>query len=210
MKYMYILLCLLSSFFTYNSLFAKEMEVKYAFFIPNNAFQENTSIKELKFPKKPQKSTSKKIDENHNTSSKPSTPTTASLKKIKKTLPVVINKLETTPQKNDNTLKPQNKYQLEENIDTKALVKKAELNQTEEQDDDEDKISPIERYKTEDIVDLLRSIPHPNPKLPKFKQLYTLYALELRTLYKHTKLPMNLEQEEILKKVNTIRRFEVE
>ena len=201
---MYILLCLLSSFFTYNSLLAKEEEHKYAFFIPNNAFQENTSVKELTPTKKTQKKLKRATQKTPQQTTETQTPN-----KLKKTLPIVIKELRPLVEVTSSELpKPQNKYQLDENINTKALVKKDKPQPTEDVEIAQE-VSPLERYKIEDINDLLRETPHPNPKHPKFKQLYNLYALELRTLYKYKKLPTNLEQEKLLKKANTIRRFEV-
>ena len=56
MKYMYILLSILSSFFIHKSLYAKDIELQYAFFVPTGAFQENTTINDIKlqarYPKK--------------------------------------------------------------------------------------------------------------------------------------------------------------
>ena len=47
MRYIYILLCALSSFFNYKSLHASELEHINAFFIPESAINENTKIREL-------------------------------------------------------------------------------------------------------------------------------------------------------------------
>ncbi|MBP5698353.1 MAG: hypothetical protein J6W96_02355, partial [Alphaproteobacteria bacterium] len=41
MKYFYMICLTLSSFFTYKYLFAAEQATQYAFFIPNNSFQNN-------------------------------------------------------------------------------------------------------------------------------------------------------------------------
>ena len=70
-------------------------------------------------------------------------------------------------------------------------------------------LSVFETYKTGNIEKLLRQIPYPDSSQPKFKQLYNLYALELRSLYKYNELPINIEQEETLKKANSSRRLEV-
>ncbi len=65
MKYMYILLSILSSFFIHKSLYAKDLEIQYAFFVPTGAFQENTAVEEIKLQARyPQKdiSTSSNFD----------------------------------------------------------------------------------------------------------------------------------------------------
>ena len=53
---MYILLSILSSFFIHKSLYAKDLELQYAFFVPTGAFQENTAVEDIKlqarYPKK--------------------------------------------------------------------------------------------------------------------------------------------------------------
>ncbi len=208
MKYMYILLCLLSSFFIYNFSLAKETESKYAFFIPNNAFQSNTDVKEIRLPQKQnlKKATQKSIS---NIDTTVDTQTTQPPLKLKKKLPIVIEELKPLVElKKENAPKPQNKYQLDEDVDPKALVKK-DAPEIKEETIEEPVLSTFEIYKTGNIEELLRQIPYPDSSQPKFKQLYNLYALELRSLYKYKELPINTEQEETLKKANTIRRLEV-
>lgn len=63
MKYIYILLCALSSFLCYKSLHANEIEHFNAFFIPENAINQNTSVKELTPPSEatPKRKTKKRI-----------------------------------------------------------------------------------------------------------------------------------------------------
>lgn len=204
MKYMYILLCLLSSFFIYNFSLAKEIQTKYAFFIPNNAFQSNTDVKEIKLAPKP---SSQKT--NKKNTSNTITQTTQPPLKLKKKFPVVIKELQPLADiKKANSPKPQNKYQLDEDVDPKALVKK-DTPEIKEEIIEEPVLSVFETYKTGNIEKLLRQIPYPDSSQPKFKQLYNLYALELRSLYKYNELPINIEQEETLKKANSIRRLEV-
>lgn len=201
---MYILLCLLSSFFIYNFSLAKEIQTKYAFFIPNNAFQSNTDVKEIKLAPKP---SSQKT--NKKNTSNTITQTTQPPLKLKKKFPVVIKELQPLADtKKANSPKPQNKYQLDEDVDPKALVKK-DTPEIKEEIIEEPVLSVFETYKTGNIEKLLRQIPYPDSSQPKFKQLYNLYALELRSLYKYNELPINIEQEETLKKANSIRRLEV-
>lgn len=59
------------------------------------------------------------------------------------------------------------------------------------------------------LNELLQAIPYPDAKLPKFKQRYALYGLEMRVLQRRGKFPANPEQEEALAKADSLRRFEV-
>ncbi len=70
-------------------------------------------------------------------------------------------------------------------------------------------ISPLEKLKQKSLKELLADIPYPDSDLPKFKQLYADYGMELRVLERRHKLPTNSEQEKTLAKANTLRRFEV-
>lgn len=70
-------------------------------------------------------------------------------------------------------------------------------------------ISPLEKLKQKSLKELLADIPYPDSNLPKFKQLYADYGMELRVLERRHKLPTNSEQEKTLAKANTLRRFEV-
>lgn len=70
-------------------------------------------------------------------------------------------------------------------------------------------ISPLEKLKQKSLKELLADIPYPDSDLPKFKQLYADYGMELRVLERRHKLPANSEQEETLAKASTLRRFEV-
>ena len=99
MKYMYILFCIMSSFFTYKSISAKENFIQYAFFMPQNTLQENTTINEFSpltqdyskntpsKPKKIKKIIKKKVLKKKN----------AQTPKHKKTFPVVKSELKNIP-----------------------------------------------------------------------------------------------------------------
>ena len=47
MKYFYISCLLLSSFFTYKTLSAKDNYAQYAFFMPKGAFEQNTTLDDI-------------------------------------------------------------------------------------------------------------------------------------------------------------------
>lgn len=70
-------------------------------------------------------------------------------------------------------------------------------------------LSALEKFKQKSISELLATLPYPDFNLPKFKQLYALYGLELRVLNRRGKFSPNIEQEETLAKANSMRNFDV-
>lgn len=71
-------------------------------------------------------------------------------------------------------------------------------------------LSDLEKLKQKSLSSLLKAIPYPDSSLPKFKQLYSYYGMELRVYQRRGKFPSNREQEETLAKANSIKRFEVQ
>ncbi len=205
----------MSSFFANKSLATEDLYTKYAFFMPTNVYQNNTETKPINIqPTKPQQ-LKQSISQNKSSLSQNTNTATKTAKKpvtTKKTKKATVIKkpiIQTTSNlisKPTQKPKPQNKYKLDENI-TQAKPIVAQIEPTIEEPQE---ISIQEKYETEKIIDLLREIPYPDSNLPKFKQIYNIYALELRTLYRHGSFPYNLEQDKILSKANSIRRFEVE
>ena len=222
----------MSSFFTNKSLAAEDLYTKYAFFIPTDVYQNNTEVKSIKAQTKSNAKTSKT-----KTTTKPTSTSLAkeassqtqntSLTQSQKTLPYVPQKLKPATSKTASTSKtattsattkkttstttkqkpkPQNKYELDDNIVKATPI----IAQKKEPNNDKEEISKQEKYATQSIESLLLEIPYPDEKLPRFKQIYNTYALELRTLNRRGSLPYNLEQENILNKLDTIRRLEVE
>ena len=216
MKYMYILLCIMSSFFAYKSLDAKENTIQYAFFMPQNSLQENTSIKDLS-PKannltatpSPQKKVKKIIKRKIKKKKK------TDLSQKQRSFPVVRTTLkhitETIPQKQTSTAQKEkttpSKYTLEDMQPLQPLQQPQKIKKIAPQKSKE--LSLIEQLKQKDINDILYDIPHPNPKDPFYKQIYSLYTLELKTLNRRGSMPYNIRQEEALQKANSILRFEV-
>lgn len=94
-----------------------------------------------------------------------------------------------------------NKYSLNDNKETK-LRPSPEKNT-------KNQLSSLERFKQKSINEMLATIPYPDNSQPKFKQIYSLYGIELRVLNRRGSLPLNQEQENTLAKADTIRRFEV-
>ena len=225
MKYIYILLLVLSTFFINNSLYAKEFIKINAFFLPENSIQSNTTIKELTPTKKIKKNSPQK-----STLTRKQRPSSAS----KRTLPVQHNKLKkqtqtppssstlSTPQKRklkritptaiptlavDTPSQPQApKYKLDDNPNQHLLEKKQEEVVTIKE---KPKLSELEILKQTEISKILESIPYPTTKEPRYRQLYENHVMDLRVLYQRGKLNQSLKLEKILEKANSMRRFEV-
>lgn len=217
MRYMYILLCIMSSFFAYKSIHAEENITQYAFFMPQNSLQENTTIKDFT-PQtnntiKKQNSTSKKVKKVIKRKIKKKKKSTSPLINKKRTFPVVKSKLkqitEKEPTKEAQTTTPEkaqkNKYTLGEI----TPIQQQKTKETQPTLKKKKQLSHIEQLYQTDIDDLLYNIPHPNLKDPTFKQLYSLYVMDLRTLNRRGSIPHNIKLEETLEKVNSIRRFEI-
>lgn len=214
MIYIYIICLALSSFFTYNSLAADSTIYQNAFFIPSGAFQQNTTVQDIpvRQPNRQQKANKPSV-------AKPSLPTAKQpAKPLETTQPeslptpteapskVVIQKTEPSPKQKTAQIKPQQatpkkqaKYKLDDSPRQTPEIKTAAAPE----------IPPLEKFRQKNIKEMLDTLPYPNFNLPKFKQIYALYALELRSAYRRGKLPSNYEQEETLAKANSIRRFNV-
>ena len=233
MKYIYILLFALSSFFSNKSLHAEETYTKLAFFMPDNAMQENIYIPAAYqnnnyynpsyTPPKTQASPQQR-------SQKQQKRTQKNKQKLKKTLPVTRkNLIKEQPSQEITSNQPQevketeviaqqaqpknnpNKehtdftaFNFDENIQIKTETPKKtpKPNKTK-------KLSQLEKLRQQDVSDILYSIPYPDTTKPKYKQIYNLYAISLRSLYKHHNFPDNYEQELSLEKANSLQKFEV-
>lgn len=94
------------------------------------------------------------------------------------------------------------KYKLDENITVQAATPEPPLAAAPD-------ASPLEQLHRKSLNELIQAIPYPDAKLPKFKQRYALYGLEMRVLQRRGKFPANPEQEEALAKADSLQRFEV-
>ncbi len=225
MKYIYIICLALSSLFAHGSVNADIRSYNNAFFIPGGAFQQNTQVKQLR-PAQPamqasRQNATKQLPSQPQQQITATTATTASapVRPQRTTRPAkkqkAVNKTATerkTAVKQQTTApaavakqprpasKKQTKYKLDDTpaekpaVETVAAVKET---------------PPLEKFQQKSINEMLNTLPYPDFKQPKFKQIYALYALELRSAYRRGKLPPNREQEETLAKANSIRRFEV-
>ena len=237
MKYIYILLFALSSFFSNKSLHAEETYKKLAFFMPDNAMQNNMYIPSAyqnnnyynptytppqatsQQPTKKQQKRAIKQNPKQNKMSKTNN------KKITKKQDYSQNSPKNTSSKKEAT-QPQEAIMVEETIKTQPALK-TDNTDFSAFDFDENiqistqktpepvkikkvkKISKLEKLRQKDLSDLLYSIPYPDTTQPKYKQIYNLYALSLRSLYKYHSLPSNYEQDISLEKANSLQKFEV-
>lgn len=218
MKYTYIICMALSSFFTYKLLYADTNTYLNTFFIPSNAFQQNTQAANIEQMKPRHKEvapspTHPDTTEISRQSTSPTTPKT--LQSTQKTTVATTKK--TVPQTNN---KPQAKQVSEQQRPSVPKQKKQAPSKYKLQDDSTPPLAPTAKeekpttlaqrdFEEKSVKEMLASLPSPNFKLPKYQQIYALYGLELRSAYRRGKLPANYEQEQTLAKANSIRRFEV-
>ena len=73
------------------------------------------------------------------------------------------------------------------------------------------KLSDLKKEdKPKTIKEMLTAIPYPDLEAPKFKQAYGRYGITLRTFYRKKEMPTDYDQDEILAKANSSKRFLVE
>jgi len=214
MRQLYITCLILSSFFIYNLSFADEQSNQHAFFIPENAFQQNTSLEQTKTENKQEN-----YSEN-NTVTTPQKPTDDPLAaaidhniKTKKTLPYVKKIPKIDLPKNFNNLNKKESYPKEAPVSFKYIVE--ESLDTEIPSDSSSKetlekpLSTLDVYSKKSVEEMLEEQPYPKKSLPKFKQRAALYDVELRNLYRRGFLPSNQEQEDALSKASSAHYFSV-
>lgn len=237
MRYIYIICLTLSSLFAYKyAAMATELQ-QYAFFMPNNAFEGNTSVQNIEnmHPRynKPRYQKTYKDEEDddyyYDRPNKSTAPKTAHTKKTtaepKVTLPYVKKDIHIVkPEKNKQVAAPIAKSQpvAKKTSEpkkapelTEAIQKKLQQYSLDEPKPTNEatsviKTDSIAQQETKTISKMLEAIPYPNRTLPKFQQLYSIYGTELRVLYRRGELPKNKEQEDTLAKANSFRRFVVE
>lgn len=218
MRFFYIICLVLSSVFTYKSATADE-QLKLAFFTPNNAFQDNMSVNDIKDMQPrygnqvidnegknsslSQSPAIKSVTNSKDTSTSVPTPKTA--KKTIMPIKNVISEVKVSePLKEEEPvteLPPEikeklKKYSLDDEK-TFDVIKNLDSNK-------------LTKNKNQNINTLLARIPAPDFSAPKFKQIYANHGMALRALYRTGRLPYNQEQEETLAKANSIRRQVVE
>lgn len=244
MKYIYIISLALSSIFAYKSVSAKEISQKYAFFVPSNAFQQNTSLDDIENmrPRYSNQDYNSYIEEDEEydedidkeedydddqfptitlpyvkknlvfeqaTPPNPTVKESQSQKALPSTEKVPQPKIYKAPvqqvaaPKEETVSVPDS--EIKEKLKTYNLTSSFDDSPT----DNEYTGNKLEAFKRKSIPDMLATIPYPNPQLPKFKQTYATYGMDLRVLYRRGNFPDNYDQEKILEKANSMTRFEV-
>ncbi len=210
MRYIYMVCLVLSSLFTYKPSFAESNAVQYAFFIPKNSFQSNVDMPRAvqssnETAATPKQGVTEPVSVNTVLSSpskkmrKPATVSKAAAKKDSSG----INKIPATSKARPAALNTAGKSVNVEN--SKKEAKHVE-NKTSGPKIETLSASDLQH---KDLSKLLALLPYPDFDQPKFKQLYAIYALDLRTLYRKGKFLPNPEQDAALAKADTMRRFEV-
>jgi len=234
MRYIYIICLLMSSFFAYKNSSAIESAIQYAFFVPQNVFQENVKVKDInnmkpRYEKKelPRETLSKnsgevkKVDKPKITLPYVRKEVTfgdnVTLKENKETKTVEAPKAQ--PEKPTQSKPVQQQVTNEPPVapeppaiseEIKKKLTKYVLDDSFGDEDEKiaEEINTKELLK-KDITKRLATIPYANRSLPKFQQTYSDYGSDLRVLFHRGKFPTNQKQENVLSKANSFRRFEV-
>ena len=212
MKHLYIICAILSSFFTYKAIYAKEDLLQYAFYIPQDAFQYNTFEQPLQQVNKlaEKKETIPTIyNENANTKKEEHKIETPKMETSipKKEKNVQKNTASKKQKKRKTTVKKKEK--LEKNIVNKEKIKTENKIQKEEKIKQDIVKTNIDNIKEKSISETLAEIPFPSDDMIKYQKAYLDYVMALRILYRTKKFQPNHRQEETLGKAKSIRRFEI-
>ena len=213
MRPFYITCLALSSFFIFSISFAKAQFNQHAFFVPGNAFQENTTIKAISQKENSSSQNNKTaLDVPSQKSEDPLEKSINNNIKIKKNRPYVkkLPKVASPKELNEtqqeyyipDTPSP-SKYTLDDDLETLPTPITNKPKNTQKQ------LTALDLYSHKSIDEMLQEQPYPNTSLPKFKQRAALYNTELRGLYRRGNLPNNREQEAALSKASTARYFSV-
>ena len=202
MKHIYIITIILSSFFTYSPIYAKDNSLQYAFFIPQDAFQHNIFNEPTQVEVAPKTSnnqttqtTTKEIDPQKTKAIEKTSNKTQTNKYTKK----IITASSRAPIKMKNNTKEYE--QTKPSLTEEPLVQKI----TTELIQNAKKTLP----ETKSISETLSEIPYPSDNMPKYQKAYLDYIMSLRILYRTKKLQPNLKQEKTLAKANSLKRFDI-
>ncbi len=229
MKYIYIICLTLSSFFIYKPLHAEQKTQQYVFFLPNDAFQDNSSITQIN-EMKPRYNK----EQSQNSTPQKSKPNIISPKDPKISLPYEKRPINITPQPVDKKKqyhndrhpkkgpdfrpRPRPIYRPDRPIISPAIREKLKQYtldedfpemQTYGEEITIEQLLPLEQFKQKSVSEMLDEMPYPDYNLPSFKQLYGHYMMELRSLYDSGHLPDNQGQEAVLQKASNIGYFNV-
>ncbi len=208
MRYIYMFCLVLSSLFTYKQIYAETYLTRYAFFIPKNAFQKNVGSVSINASESSALTTYNLPKEEADIAVNPIEDEKPQGGQKKATLPakqVVAEKKVVLPPKKEVAVQRNVKKtpQIPQENQIEIVVKEEEaapLNSS--------RIT-VENMESKSLKELLAALPYPDFRQPKFKQLYAIYALDLRTLYREGNFLANPEQDTALAKANSVRRFDV-
>lgn len=240
MLHLYSICLVLSSLFAYNASAAENRPLRYAFFIPADSLQKNTTIQDIRLmhPRHIKTEESSSATESYNKISSPekkapSDKTSAANRlgqkttlPVEKSRPATIKKqtLESLRRQKsmpDTAVKPEKPQPLPA-PDTKEIVEKLKNYKLDDSPvppvtarnnpakPAEPVFSELEKLQQKDLSELLAAIPYPDSRQPKFRQLYDNYGLEMRMMQRRGDFPDNPEQEKTLAKANSLRRFKVQ
>ena len=234
MRYIYIICLTLSSLFAYKYATAAGEAERYAFFMPNNAFEQNTSVQNIdnmspRYNKPRYQADSvqntrtvKNIGTAKNTRAVKTTATKNISSEPKVTLPYVKKEIQITPPEKTKPVTQNQPVVKKPTTPKKAPVltedvqKKLQQYSLDSFESTPETTAPVvtadsvKKAAAKNINQMLAEIPYPDRSQPKFKQLYSVYGTELRVLNRRGELPRNKEQEDTLAKANSFRRFTVE
>ena len=194
---------LLSSIFTYKQTYAQNTINQYAFYIPQNTFQDNTNIAKKDYLRHSR--IDSKISPEENDEEDEETP----VQTIKN--PQTQKLLKAQNEKMLRVAKKLKKYKLEDDRKTTITIpqKKKQAIKKPIHITKKTNTPTVSKVQIKSIADTLSDLPYPDNTLPDFQQAYAEYIMDLRSLYYQKRLPVNPKQEASLSKANSILRFNV-
>lgn len=204
MRYFYILCLILSSVFTYKQLYAQNIFNQYAFYIPQNSFQNNTDIAKQDYLR------NSRIDAKISPSEQLEEEDSPSVQTIKN--PQTLKLLKSHNHKLQRISQKLKQYQLGDDRKTTLTIPPKKKKSPKPPAISAKRSIPVSnpaKLKIKSIAETLSAFPYPDNTLPKFQQAYSDYIMDLRVLYYKKRLPANPQQEASLSKANSILRFEV-
>ena len=203
MRYIYILCMILSSIFTYKQTYAQNTINQYAFYMPQNSFQNNTDIAKRDYLR-------------HTRIDARISPSTEEYEEEEKPVQTIKNPetqkyLKAQNEKMLRIAKKLKKYQLGDDRKTTLTIPPKKKKVAKKTTPIAKKIVKpiIAKIQIKTIADTLSDLPYPDNTLPNFQQAYAEYIMDLRSLYYNKRLPINSKQEASLSKANSILRFTV-
>jgi hypothetical protein len=209
MKHIYILCLALSSFFIYHLATAETYD-RYAFFMPQGALQQNTLLTDLPQIEETKQTTETTKSLSSTTSIKSQPKETAVQNQEVKTTPVKEAKKEVkkSEPKKQVTVQPSTPEKQQISL---PVVKKVEIVEIPEPEEiEEPEPDTVTRFTTEDLDPLLRELADRPKGKAAFQKIYENYVNNLRIYLRKKKLPTDSQQEKVLAKANTLRRFNVQ